>query len=250
MELLITLFFVGLSSQFIGTLVGSGGLITFPAMLLLGVPVHSTISANKLSNAISSTTSLITLVKQRKIAVSDILKGGPIGLIAGVIGGLITTSIPEPLMKTIAIFLLVFVLVLSFVKPKEASRNSASKNPKGLMPIYFGIGVYNGAFGPGQGSLLMHFLSRKGIDYLKTIGLTRANTLASGLGAVVTYIFSGDMIWSVAFAITIGGIIGGQIAIFIAPKMSKKVVHHLMRVVVILLIIQLLGENLIRGILS
>jgi len=250
MELLITLFCVGVAAQFIGTLVGSGGLITFPAMLIFGVPVHSTISATKLSNSIASATSLLTLIKQRKLTLTDVLKGGPVGLIAGIVGGLITTSIPEDWMKTIALILLIFIFLLTFIKPKQRTETSASAQTKGLIPLFFGVGIYNGAFGPGQATILMHFLTRKGIDYLKVIGLTRANTVASGLGAVITYILSGDMIWSIGIAITLGGIIGGQLAIFIAPKMSKKFVHGLMRGVVILLILQLIGENLIRGVLS
>ena len=191
----------------------------------------------------------MTLIQQKQIALIDVLKAGPVGFIAGVIGGVITSSIPDAIMKTIAIILLLLVFLFTFIKPKP-NPHSNEKSVKELYPIFFGMGVYNGAFGPGQGSILMHYLTRKGIDYLKVIGLTRANTLASGLGAVITYILSGYMDWSIAIALTAGGIIGGQIAVFIAPKMSKKFVRVMMRAIVFLLIIQLLAENLIRGVLS
>lgn len=46
----IIMFLIGVCATTLGTLAGGGGLISLPAMLLLGVPVHSAIGANKVSN--------------------------------------------------------------------------------------------------------------------------------------------------------------------------------------------------------
>ena len=48
------LFLTGIFATTVGTLAGSGGFINFPIMILLGIPVHSAIAANKVSNTISS----------------------------------------------------------------------------------------------------------------------------------------------------------------------------------------------------
>jgi len=69
---------------------------------------------------------------------------------------------------------------------------------------------------------LMHFLTRKGIEYLKVIGLTRANTFASGLGAVITYVLSGNMIWSIAFASMAEGSWAGKLQYILHPKYQKS----------------------------
>ena len=53
----VYIYFIGLLATTVGTLAGGGGLISFPSMLLLGVPVHSAIGANKVSNTVSSFTS-------------------------------------------------------------------------------------------------------------------------------------------------------------------------------------------------
>ena len=43
----IILFFIGILATTVGTLAGGGGLISLPAILVLGMPVHSAIAANK-----------------------------------------------------------------------------------------------------------------------------------------------------------------------------------------------------------
>ena len=43
----VILFLTGIVATTIGTLSGSGGFINFPMMILLGIPVHSAIGANK-----------------------------------------------------------------------------------------------------------------------------------------------------------------------------------------------------------
>ena len=52
--MLIVLFIIGFFGNVIGTLAGGGGLITLPTMLLLGMPVHSAIGANKVANTVST----------------------------------------------------------------------------------------------------------------------------------------------------------------------------------------------------
>ncbi|NCU18615.1 hypothetical protein [Pallidibacillus pasinlerensis] len=49
----VILFFTGIVATTIGTLSGSGGFINFPMIILLGIPVHSAIGANKDSNTFS-----------------------------------------------------------------------------------------------------------------------------------------------------------------------------------------------------
>ena len=50
----IALFFTGMVATTLGTLAGGGGLISLPIMLLLGIPIHSAIGANKVSNTVSA----------------------------------------------------------------------------------------------------------------------------------------------------------------------------------------------------
>lgn len=236
---MILLFFIGFSATSIGTLAGSGGLISFPAMILLGVPVHSTIAANKFANTFSSCSSFLTLVRQKKIAFRLLFIIAPFSLAGGITGSWITSSLSEDTMKTVAVFLLCFALLLTFVKRPDTEHQVNKKLPKKLFPAFLGAGVYNGAFGPGQATLLMHVFHHEGIPYISSVGLTRINTFVSSVGATVIFLTQGFLIWSVVLPLMIGSVIGAQAAIRIADKLARHHVKWLLRIITILLTIQL-----------
>lgn len=59
---------IGIAGNLIGTLVGGGGLITLPTMMLMGVPVHSAIGANKVSNMVSAFSSFYTIYRRKELS--------------------------------------------------------------------------------------------------------------------------------------------------------------------------------------
>lgn len=226
-------------ATFVGTMAGSGGLINFPAMMLLGVPVHSAIAANKFSNTISSFSTFLTLLIEKKISTKIVIMIVPFPILGGVSGGMLASSLSESTMTKGAIVLLSFAVFLSFVKKPAAEAMQEVKVPKKMLPGLYGVGVYDGMFGPGQGTLLMHLFFHFGIPYLSAIALTRLNTFLSCLGAFVTYLIAGHMVWSVAIPLAIGSFIGAQLGVRVAHRMSSRHVKRLLQVVTTLLIFQL-----------
>ena len=91
----ISLFFIGAIATTIGTLAGGGGLISLPAMLLLGVPIHSAIGANKVSNTVSSFSSFLFLLKHKQISLRESFWVIPVSLVGGISGGFIATMLSE-----------------------------------------------------------------------------------------------------------------------------------------------------------
>lgn len=235
------IFYIGLGiiTAGIGTLAGSGGLISFPALILSGLPVQSVISTNKLANTVSSSTSLFSLIKKHDYPKRMFLMTGLYGLIGGLIGGVITSSIPTRLMTFIATILLLFAFLFTFKKSSPSDHSPFQKSNKSWYAFIFGIGAYNGAFGPGQGTVMMQMSSQRGFDYMTCIGLTRINTLSSSLGALVSYLLSGFIVWSAAIPFCAGAIIGGQLALLTAPKLSQRHVKWMLRGLTLLLLCQL-----------
>lgn len=89
MEYLLFLL-IGIIGNVIGTLVGGGGgLITLPTMMLMGgVPVHSAIGANKVSNMVSAFSSFYTIYQRKELAWNEMRSVLLVSLIGGTLGGL------------------------------------------------------------------------------------------------------------------------------------------------------------------
>ncbi|WP_226658504.1 sulfite exporter TauE/SafE family protein [Pseudalkalibacillus hwajinpoensis] len=233
----VFLFAIGLIATFVGTLSGSGGLINVPAMMLLGLPVHSIISANKFSNMLSSFSSFYVLLKRKELSMREALKTGPIALSGGILGGLFASSLSEQALQIFAGGMLLLALALSFKKKKQSTQSSRIV-PMKTLPFIGLIGWYDGTFGPGQATLQMHLFRQSGISYLTSIGLTRFNTFLSCTGAVVVYFLSGHLIMGIALPLAAGSITGAQISVRMANKLSFKQVNWLLRSMTILLIFQ------------
>lgn len=241
----LLLYLIGVTATTIGTLAGGGGLISLPTMLLLGMPIHSAIGANKVSNTVSSFSSFFTLYKRKQITLKDSLWLIPISLGGGLTGGFIASQLSASNLYVLAIFLLAFAFLTSFI----GKGNFTGEEPLKLTSVsgtgLFGIGIYDGLFGPGQGTLMLYLFSYLNITYVKSVGLVRLATFSSCFGAAISYISSGVIIWPLTLALMAGSITGAQLGVRIAEKIKPQYVKPILRIVTALLILQLVIENIL-----
>lgn len=241
----ILLFFIGICATTLGTLAGGGGLISLPAMLLMGIPVHSAIGANKVSNTVSSFTSFYHLYKKKQFSLKESFWIIPVSLIGGVSGGFIAFNISEDNMYIVAVVLLLFAFITSFIGKGKFGGEEFLKMNKVSVPGLFSIGMYDGLFGPGQGTLMLYLFDYLNVVYIRAVGLVRLATFSSCIGAAITYIATGKIIWPLTFALLLGSVTGAQIGVRIAEKINPQFVKPLLRVVTIVIIIQIFIENVI-----
>ncbi|HLQ95829.1 MAG TPA: sulfite exporter TauE/SafE family protein [Pseudogracilibacillus sp.] len=241
MEIAI-LFLIGILQRFIGTLAGGGGLISFPAMLLLGVPVHATIAANKLSTTFGAFTNFLVLIKNKEISGKHFWFIAPFAILGGVLGSMIATVLSEAVLTVVAVTLLCFAFGLAFLKKPEVTATFTGKITKKMYAAFLGTSTYNGAFGPGQGTVLLYLLLYQRISYISAIGFSQINTFISSAAATIIFISTGSMVWHIAIPLTVGSIFGGQIAIRLAYKLSRKHVRWLLHIITFFLIVQLIWK--------
>jgi uncharacterized membrane protein YfcA len=241
----LLLYLIGVTATTIGTLAGGGGLISLPTMLLLGMPIHSAIGANKVSNTVSSFSSFFTLYKRKQITLKDSLWLIPISLGGGLTGGFIASQLSASNLYVLAIFLLAFAFLTSFIGKGNFTGEEPLKLTRVSGPGLFGIGIYDGLFGPGQGTLMLYLFSYLNIAYVKSVGLVRLATFSSCFGAAISYISSGVIIWPLTLTLMAGSITGAQLGVRIAEKIKPQYVKPILRIVTALLILQLVIENIL-----
>lgn len=233
---------IGIAGNVIGTLVGGGGLITLPTMMLMGVPVHSAIGANKVSNMVSAFSSFYTIYRRKELAWSEMRSVLLVSLIGGTLGGLFASLMDSQALTLIAIILLGFALIMSFIGGADfGDREHFIMNRKNGS-ILLGVGFYDGMFGPGSSTLALYTYAHEKLSYIKAVGLSRVGVFAMCSGAAITYIATGKIEWPLTLILMIGSTIGAQIGIVLARKVNAKQVKLLLRVVTIVLIIQLVYD--------
>lgn len=238
------MFIVGICATTLGTLAGGGGLISLPMMLMMGMPVHSAIGANKVSNTVSSFSSFYILYKRKEISLKESFWIVPVSVGGGISGGFIASGISGDNMYMIAIVLLMFAFLTSFVGKGNFTGEQPLKMNKVSVPGLYGIGIYDGLFGPGQGTLMLYLFGYLNIAYIRAVGLVRLATFSSCFGAAITYIATGKIIWPLTIALLLGSTTGAQIGVRIAQRLKPQYIKPILRIVTAALIVQIFVENI------
>lgn len=235
---LIILAFIGIFASILGTIVGGAGLVTLPAMMLFGIPVHTGIATNKFSTAIGSITSVFYLLRKGDITLREVSVYLISSLLGGLSGALITTRIPEDTMNGLALILLIFVFFLSLKNKNWTTTTSTSqvqKNWKTYTLPYF-IGVYDGSFGPGATTFgIIHYL-KQNLSYIKAVQYARALILGSSVGAFLVFVQTSYFDWRYAIAMAIGSMIGSQIGVYLLPCIPLRLAKFLLTSILLIII--------------
>jgi uncharacterized membrane protein YfcA len=237
-SLFFTLIAIGIVSAFIGTLAGGGGLITLPAMLLVGIPIHIGITTNKFSSGVAALTSVTYLLKKKKLSLMTILFITSIAFVGGVFGSLITSHLSEKTLNYIALILLLFALFVTLKNKQWVSKVDGKERVETVvtktMPFF--IAAYDGGFGPGSSTFgILHYMNQEH-TYMKAVQLTRVLILGSCVGAFIVFYQMGFFQWNYAIAMATGSAIGSQIGLTALPKVPLKVAKSLLITIIFLLI--------------
>ncbi|MFJ3390289.1 MULTISPECIES: sulfite exporter TauE/SafE family protein [unclassified Lysinibacillus] len=238
-KLSLTLVGIGIIAAFIGTLAGGAGLITIPAMMLVGIPIQTGIATNKFSSGVAALSSIFYLLYHKELRLVSIMKYVAVAIAGGVCGALLTVSISEKTMNIIACMLLIFALFITLKNKKWAvsSEEIDTKHSNKLWQPFL-IAVYDGGFGPGSSTFsILHFL-RYHYSYIKAVQLTRVLIFGSCTGAFIVFYQTGFIQWQYAMAMAVGSIIGSQLGLLILPKIPIKIAKILLIIIISLLLIQ------------
>ncbi|GAB3820603.1 TSUP family transporter [Kribbella italica] len=234
------------SAGWIDAVVGGGGLIQLPAMLL-GLPNASPaqiLSTNKISSLCGTATSAVTFgVKVRPDRRTVI----PLTILAGLGaagGALVATKIPMSWFKPIVLVLLIGVAIYTALKPSlgartalrwDGRRHYVAAGAVGLL-----IGFYDGAVGPGTGSFLIFALvGLLGYNFLRASAKAKIANVATNLGAIAVFAAHGAPLWGLGLTMGAANMVGGLLGARTAVARGSKFVRVVFLVVVSALILRL-----------
>ncbi|MCY9141836.1 hypothetical protein [Peribacillus frigoritolerans] len=100
-----------------------------------------------------------------------------------------------------------------------------------VYPSLFGISVHDGMFGPGQATMLMYTFLRNGATYLQSLAFSRFQTFISCTAAFIAIYY------------TFGSLIGLQLALRVAQKISTGQLKFILHSVTIALLIHSIGHQ-------
>lgn len=226
---------------------GGGGLISLPAYLLAGVPVHNAIATNKLSSACGTTLTTVRFIRQGlvnwKIAVPTIV----FAMLGSSLGANLSLRTDEAVMKNI-LFVVLPVVAFVVMNPRLFRDNGEEKialNGKLWITAVlsaFLVGIYDGFYGPGTGTfLIIAFTVFAKLSLRCANAQAKIINLTTNLTSLTIFLLSGQVIVLLGLAAAACNMAGNYVGSSLALKQSGKVTRPVIIFVLILLFLKVLG---------
>lgn len=236
---------------FVDSIAGGGGLITLPAYMMAGVPVHFAAGTNKVVNGCGAATASLKFFRSGKILLHAALCAALGALIGGYIGAEIAKLFSEELLKglmLVALPLVALFLVLKKDFGQDTGERRHSRTVEMLVSLGIGlvIGCYDGMIGPGTGTfMIMAFTALLHMDMVTASGCSRVGNLASNIAAAVSFILGGKVMWVLVVPAAVCSMLGNYCGARYAIRGGGKKIRAMIFVVLGMLFVKMLVDLLL-----
>jgi len=232
----------GLFAGVINAMAGGGSLLTVPLLVFADVPGNTANGSNRVGVLANSFSAASTF---RRLGVAGL---GGIGRILGpavvgaLVGSIVISQLADDTFERAFGFVMIPILILSLRKPDVAAMADRPQWPTWLTTIvFFGIGIYGGAFQAGVGLMMIVALSRAGVDLVIANNIKVIVTFVFTVFALPVFIINGDVEWAPALVLAVGLAAGGYIGAHITVAGGEKVIRPVLVVAVVIFAGRLLG---------
>jgi len=253
------LLLAGLVSGVINAMVGSGTLITYPALLALGlspVVANGTNTAGLCPGSVTSALGYRALLRgrMRRLAVPLVVV-----VLMAALGAWLVVALPESVFEGVVPWLILLAALMVAAQPRitrwltgrraqpaaagdeRVGQEPAAHSTAALSAGTAAVGLYGGYFGASQGVMFMAVL---GVLYDPDIQRSNGakNLLAAGANvtAMVVLGLAGRVDWAAAAAIAVGSFAGGFIGAGIGRRLPARALRAILVLVAVIAAVVLL----------
>jgi len=231
----------GLAAGIVNTLAGGGSLLTVPLLVLIGLPGTLANGTNRIGVLLQNA---VAAWRFRQQGVWDV--GAAKWEIAAVAVGALTgaaaiSQVSDSAFERMFGIAMLVLLVPTLRKPTARGEPTAERPAALRLALFFGIGLYGGAFQAGVGILLVLALSYAGYDLVRANALKVAINFCFTLAAVPVFIAARQVVWAPALVLAVGFAAGGEIGARLAVRGGERLIRPVLGLAILALAGRLLG---------
>ncbi len=239
---LISIFFAGVLSGFVGAVAGGGGLFSISLLLLYGIPPQITLATNKFGGIGLSVGGLYKFIKEKKIVWKYAIGLSVAGIFSSLVGSKILLSADPASLKTLTGILLLLLVPTIFLKRDFGLKNKATSSNYKIVGyiLYFLISIiasFFGGFGAILISIVVFFF---GLPMIEANATELVSFTIFSVASVIIFMANGIIDYQIGIPLFIGMLIGGYLGAHIAVKKGNRWVKTFFGIVVIISAIKVL----------
>jgi uncharacterized membrane protein YfcA len=241
---LVLVLLAGLTAGFIDAVVGGGGLVQLPALLLVpGISPVEALATNKLGSVFGTSTSAVTYYRRVRPDLRTALPMAAVALVGSFGGASVASLLPASVFKPVIVVALIAIGAFTLLRPAlgdvTALRHSGRRHHGTAALIGAAIGFYDGILGPGTGSFLVFaMVSLLGYAFLDASAKAKIVNCATNLGALLFFVPNGYVYWGLGLLLGAANMVGGYLGARTATARGSRFIRVAFLVVVSALVLR------------
>ncbi|TDD27866.1 sulfite exporter TauE/SafE family protein [Actinomadura sp. KC06] len=246
-EHVLLLLVAAVAAGWVDAVVGGGGLIQLPALLLVnpGQPVATALATNKLGSIMGVSSAAVVYARKAKPDRPVALAAAGIAVCCAAGGALCAAAISSDVLKPVIMVVLLVVAAVVVLKPDlgrvpEPVLRTRRRVAAAVLVPGVAIAFYDGLVGPGTGTfLVVAFTVLLGMDFVNASATAKIINAGTNLGALAVFAVQGHVLWTIGIAMGVCNIVGAQIGTRMAINRGAGFVRAVLLCVVTALVVKL-----------
>ncbi len=230
---------------FVDAIGGGGGLISLPAYLFAGLPIHQAIATNKLSSSCGTALSTARFLKNGLVNLKLVLPALAAAFAGSFLGARLSLTVSEDVMKYI---LLIVLPVTAFVVLNRRlfgdGSGEAQVDRRTVIVCILSalmIGTYDGFYGPGTGTfLIIAFTVFAKMSVPAANAQAKVINLTTNITSLAVFLLNGQVVLLLGLAGAACNMAGNWFGSGLAITRGAKIVRPVILIVLALLLVKIL----------
>lgn len=247
-EKLIILCLASFIAGFVDSIVGGGGFIQLPALILAlpGAPLVTLLGTNKIVSVTGTAFSAWRFSRAIPYVRALLFPAIVTSFFASLLGAWTVSVVDAQILKPVFTVLLILIFLLT-IRNQTFGMEDHDPNVHVPMwkPVSIGaiVGFYDGFFGPGTGSLLIiAFVGLMGMTFVQGSAYAKMINLTTNVAAILLFVSKGAFLINVALPMMVFNVLGALFGVRMALLKGNTFVRGLLRVIVFATIVKLAYE--------
>lgn len=228
---IVLLFVAAFVAGVINAVAGGGSFISFPALVLTGVPPISANATNTAALWPGAVASVGAYRRELANQRAQIITFGVLSLIGGLLGALLLLRTQDALFERLIPFLMLGATLVFAASPaitraiKRAQDGAVHRSGIArrvlVFALYMLVAIYGGFFGAGLGILTLAVLGLLGFENIHEMNALKTLQAAVINGvALLAFVVAGVIQWPQALVMVVGAIAGGYGGAAVARQLN------------------------------
>jgi uncharacterized protein len=243
LEILLLLVAIAAVAGLVDAIAGGGGLLALPALLWAGLPPVQALATNKLQGSFGTLTASWNFVRRGEIDLKPLRVPIVMTFFGSAAGTLSVQRLGSDLLGQVVPLLLVAFALYFLFSPRVGDADARQRIGHGLFALIagFGVGFYDGFFGPGTGSFFaLAFVLLLGYNLRRATAGTKVLNFTSNIASLIFFALAGQVVWQVGLAMGLAQMAGAWVGSHLVIRHGTRLIRPLLVTVSLAISLRLL----------